>query len=268
MWKWEAEGTAKAVIVMVHGSLEHHGRYKWLVQMWKSAGYHVVMGDLPGQGTTTRTFRGHIDSFDEYLDEVKIWLQAAYEYSLPVFLLGHSLGGLIAIRLLQEEEELDIAGVILSSPCLGLKKQPPKLLAAMSHGLNIIYPKYMVNPGLNPKLVTRNNEVRDSDLNDSLYVTKVSIRWYCELVQAMRDAFEDIPELQDVPLLLMQGGDDQVVEKKAVRKWFNYNLLSEKQFKEWPHLYHEIFNEPEQDDVFRYALGFVETRLRILGYVI
>lgn len=46
MWKWEAEGTAKAVIVMVHGSMEHHGRYKWLAQMWKSSGYHVVMGDL------------------------------------------------------------------------------------------------------------------------------------------------------------------------------------------------------------------------------
>ncbi|USK69582.1 alpha/beta hydrolase [Peribacillus asahii] len=267
MWKWEAEGAAKAVIVIIHGSMEHHGRYKWLVQMWRSAGYHVVMGDLPGQGTTTRANRGHINSFDEYLDEVKIWIEAAYEYSLPVFLLGHSKGGLIVIRLLQEEE-WDIAGIILSSPCLGLKRQPPKMLNTLSYALNLVYPTYKVDSGLSPELVTRNKEVQETDKNDSLYVTKISVRWYRELVQAIKDAFEEIPELQDVPLLVMQGGEDLVVDKKMVREWFNYNLLSEKQFKEWPNLYHEIFNEPEREDVFNYALGFVETRLKILGYVI
>lgn len=267
MWKWEAEGAAKAVIVIVHGAMEHHGRYKWLIQMWRSAGYHVVMGDLPGQGMTTRAFRGHIDSFDEYIDEVKTWLEVAYEYSLPVFLLGHSMGGLVAIRLLQEEQ-WELAGVILSSPCLGLKKQPPKLIRGISHGLNLILPTYKVDSGLSPDLVTRNMEVREGDLNDSLYVRKVSVRWYRELEEAMKAAFEEIPELQDVPLLVMQGGDDLVVDKKKVREWFNYNLLSEKQFKEWPNLYHEIFNEPEREDVFRYAVGFIETRLRILGYVI
>ena len=105
-------------------------------------------------------------------------------------------------------------------------------------------------------------------MNDSFYVTKVSVRWYRELIEAIKEAFEEIPDLQDVPLLVMQGGDDRVVDKKAVREWFNYNQLSEKQFKEWPNLYHEIFNEPEREDVFKYALGFVETRLRILGYIV
>ena len=75
MWKWETEGDAKGVIVIIHGAMEHHGRYKWVTQMWLSAGYHVVTGDLPGQGMTTRAYRGHIDSFDEYLDEVKSWMR-------------------------------------------------------------------------------------------------------------------------------------------------------------------------------------------------
>ncbi|WP_028392600.1 alpha/beta hydrolase [Bacillus cihuensis] len=267
MWKWEADVTPKGVIVIVHGAMEHHGRYKWLSQMWRSAGYHVIMGDLPGQGMTTRAYRGHIQSFDQYLLEVKKWIEEAYQYSLPVFLLGHSMGGLIAIRLLQQEE-LDLAGVILSSPCLGLVKHPSKLMTAISLGLNVTYPTFRVDSGLTPELVTRNEEVRESDLNDSLYVTKVSVRWYRELTKNMKEAFEDIPEFQDIPLLLMQGGDDLVVDKRPVREWFNYNLCSEKQYKEWPHLYHEIFNEPERDDVFQYALGFVETRLKTLGYVL
>ncbi|SFC59017.1 lysophospholipase [Bacillus sp. OV322] len=266
MWKWEAEGSAKGVIVMIHGAMEHHGRYKWLSQMWRSSGYHVIMGDLPGQGMTTRAFRGHIESFDQYLYEVRGWIEEAYSYSLPVFLLGHSMGGLVAIRLLQEEE-LDLAGVILSSPCLGLALHPSKLMNALSRGLNITFPKLKIDAGLTPELATRNDDIKESDLNDSLFVTKVSVRWYRELLNAMKEAFEEIPEFEDLPLLVMQGGDDKIVDKRLVRDWFNYNLCSEKQFKEWPGLYHEIFNEPEREDVFRYALGFVENRLRALGYI-
>ena len=267
MWKWEAEGSAKAVIVIIHGAMEHHGRYKWLSQMWRSSGYHVIMGDLPGQGMTTRAYRGHIDSFSQYLDEVRGWIEAAYEYALPVFLLGHSMGGLVAIRMLQEEEP-DLAGVILSSPCLGLVVQPPKVLSAVAAGLNIALPKLRIDAGLTPELVTRNKEIIEEDLNDSLYVTKVSVRWYRELLGAIKEAFEETPSFQDIPLLVMQGGDDKVVDKQAVRAWFNYNLCSEKQFKEWPGLYHEIFNEPEREDVFQYALSFVEMRLKTIGYVV
>jgi lysophospholipase len=267
MWKWDADGTAKGVIVIVHGAMEHHGRYKWLSQMWRSAGYHVIMGDLPGQGMTTRAFRGHIDSFDEYLDEVRKWIDEAFSYSLPVFLLGHSMGGLISIRLLQLEE-WDIAGVILSSPCLGLAVPVSKYANAASRGLNVIYPKFRIDAGLRPEMATRNQEIQESDFNDTLYITKVSVRWYRELYQAMKEAFEDIPEFQDVPMLLMQAGEDKIVDKRPVREWFNYNLCNEKIYKEWPKLYHEIFNEPERADVFQYALSFVENRLKILGYIV
>jgi lysophospholipase len=72
----------------------------------------------------------------------------------------------------------------------------------------------------------------------------------------------------DIPLLVMQAGEDKIVDKKAVRKWFHQLDLSEMHYKEWPSLYHEIFNEPEREDVFFYAKEFVENRLRQLGYVV
>ncbi|WP_108672213.1 alpha/beta hydrolase [Peribacillus acanthi] len=267
MWKWEAEAEPKAVIVIIHGAMEHHGRYRWLVEMWRLAGYHVIMGDLPGQGMTTRSRRGHIDSFQEYLDEVKIWIEAALDYDLPVFLHGHSMGGLISIRLLQEEN-LNISGLILSSPCLGLIHVPAKPLNAMSYLLNVAWPSLRMNSGLTIQMATRNDEVREIDVNDSLYITKVSVRWYRELATNIKEAFEKIPEIEDVPILLMQAGEDLIVDKKLVREWFNLIMVSEKQYKEWPNLYHEIFNEPEREDVFNYAKGFVETRLRTLGYIV
>lgn len=267
MWKWEAEGEGKAVIVMVHGAMEHHRRYGWLIEMWRTSGFHVIMGDLPGQGMTTRSRRGHIDSFDEYINEVKDWLQAAYRYELPVFLLGHSMGGLISIRLMQEER-LNIAGVILSSPCLGLVNAPSQFLDVVSHALNVVYPSLRMNSGLTVQMATRNEDVLEADLNDTLYITKVSIRWYRELTEAMKQAFLNMEKIQDVPMLVMQGGDDKIVKKGTVKEWFNLAPLSEKRIKEWPKCYHEIFNEPEREEVFEYAKDFVNSQLKAIGYIV
>ncbi|RSK57858.1 alpha/beta hydrolase [Bacillus canaveralius] len=267
MWKWEAEGEAKAVIVMVHGAMEHHRRYGWLIEMWRLSGFHVIMGDLPGQGMTTRSRRGHIDSFDEYLTEVKDWIQAAYQFNLPVFLVGHSLGGLISIKLLQEVE-LNIAGVILSSPCLGLVEYPSKMLNAISLGLNLIVPAFRIDSGLTVDMATRNEDVRDADLNDSLYITKVSVRWYREMISAMKEVYENMEATQDIPMLVMQAGNDKIVNKANVKDWFNQVPLSEKRFKEWPNCYHEIFNEPEREDVFEYAKDFVISQLKVIGYLV
>jgi len=267
MWKWEAEGEAKAVIVMVHGAMEHHRRYGWLIEMWRTSGFHIIMGDLPGQGLTTRSLRGHIDSFDKYIIEVTDWIQAAYRYDLPVFLLGHSMGGLILIRMLQEAK-FNIAGVILSSPCLGLVNDPPKFLNTVSYLLNVLYPTCRVKTGLTIEMATRNPDVREADANDSLYVTKVSVRWYRELSAAIKLAFENMGKIQDVPMLVMQGGEDKIVDKSAVKEWFNNAPLSEKRYKEWPKCYHEIFNEPEREKVFEYAKDFVSSQLKEIGYIV
>ncbi|WP_066057538.1 alpha/beta hydrolase [Robertmurraya korlensis] len=267
MWKWEAEGNARAVIVIVHGAMEHHRRYGWLIEQWRNAGFHVVMGDLPGHGLTTRSSRGHIDSFEEYVNEVKKWIDASYQFDLPVFLIGHSMGGLITIRLLQKER-LNVAGVILSSPCLGLVNKPSPILHAATIILNKVFPALRVSSGISLDMVTRNEDVRELDRKDTLYVKKVSVRWYRELEEAMKNAFAMIKRTQDTPLLVVQGGDDRVVDKEKVRNWFNSVPLSEKRFKEWPKCYHEVFNEPEREEVFLYVQDFVEGQLRGLGYIV
>lgn len=267
MKKWETEGKANGVIVIVHGAMEHSGRYTWLVQKWLSAGYHVINGDLPGQGMTSRANRGHINSFEEYIDTVETWVNEAYTFGLPVFMLGHSMGGLVVIKMLQSRE-FNLAGVILSSPCFGTLINPPKMLDTISHVMNLVYPSYRRGTGITIDMATRNKEVIEFDLNDSLYVTSVSIRWYRELVKAMKDAFDFDEDFPDIPLLVMQAGDDKIVDRNMVREWFNYFPASEKHYKEWPNLYHEIFNEPEREDVFQYAKSFVEARLRNIGYII
>lgn len=258
MWKREAN-EAKAVVVMVHGAMEYHGRYIMLADMWTACGYHVVMGDLPGHGTTSRR-RGHIDSFSEYIDTLKIWIKEARKYNLPLFLLGHSMGGLIIIRTLQETE-MEVDGVILSSPCLGVVVRTPAVLRGISKVLNIVAPKTLVASNITVEMATRNKEIRDEMENDSLYLQKVSVRWYSELMRGIQEAHDKREKFPDVPLLLMQACHDQLVDQSMVRKWFHELHLSDKAYKEWKDCYHELFNEYERNQVFAFAYHFAEMHL-------
>ncbi|MEG0386151.1 MAG: alpha/beta hydrolase, partial [Solibacillus sp.] len=59
MWKWEAEGQPKAVVAILHSAYEQHHWYAWLIERFRSAGFHVVMGDLPGHGKQGQYLRYH-----------------------------------------------------------------------------------------------------------------------------------------------------------------------------------------------------------------
>ncbi|WP_221566476.1 alpha/beta hydrolase [Alkalihalobacillus sp. TS-13] len=258
MWIWEAED-AIAVIVMVHGAGEHHGRYEWLCSQWVANGYHVVMGDLPGQGATRRN-RGHIYSFSEYIDTIENWMEAASQFGLPIFLFGHSMGGLAVIRALTERK-MPVNAVILSSPCLGIVYKPPKPVEALSRVINRVYPTLRLNSNQGFGKATRSKERIEQDLKDAFYVKKVSIRWYRELMSSIKIAHQSVGQFPDVPLLVLQAGNDLIVDKKSVRNWFNQLNLMEKSYKEWPGLYHEILNDPEREQVFLYLSRFVNLLL-------
>ncbi|RBW71398.1 alpha/beta hydrolase [Bacillus taeanensis] len=257
MWKWEVSN-AKGVFVIVHGAGEHHGRYSWLVEKWNEEGFHVIMGDLPGQGTTTRR-RGHIDSFNDYIETVAGWVEQAEQYKLPIYLLGHSMGGLVVIRTLMEKD-LPIEVVLLSSPCLGLVRPPSKGKQALAKVLNVFSPAVRFPSNLEPGTATRNEDVLQKDAEDPLYVRKVSVRWYRELEKAMEIVHTKIEKFPDMPLLLLQAGDDRICDKERAQEWFNRLLLREKAYKEWEGLFHEVFNEPEREEVFQYAKSFMVMR--------
>lgn len=108
---------------------------------------------------------------------------------------------------------------------------------------------------------TRNHEVRDAMENDSLFLRKVSVRWYSELIKSIEIAHEKIDDFPDVPLLLMQACEDKLVDKTRVRTWFDNVKMSDKAYKEWPNCYHELLNEYERDEILNYIQSFTEIRI-------
>lgn len=250
---------AKATIVLVHGAFEHSARYEWLAKRWQEEGYNCLYADLPAHGEYDGP-QGHIDSFDEYIEEVTTWINQAQHLGKPIFLVGHSMGGLITIRTL-EEKQLPIKGVVLSSPCLGLENPPPKIMQQLTKLLARVTPKMKFNGNLNPEHVTRDGAMRERDQQDRLILRKVSVRWFRELDRGMDKAFERIETYPNLPTLVMQAGHDKIVDRTCTKKWYDQLPIHEKNYQEWENLYHEIFNDPEKEDVFQYALRFVEKHI-------
>ncbi|PSL44497.1 lysophospholipase [Salsuginibacillus halophilus] len=259
MKTWETIGAPRGVVVLVHGMGEHHGRYEWLIEKFNSDGYHVVTGDLPGFGRT-RGKRGHIDRFSEYTETIYEWFKAAASYELPVVLFGHSMGGLAVIRAVTEKY-MNVAAIVLSSPCFALYEPPKRPLALMGKMMHRVTPSFTVNSGLSVNVLTRDENVRRAFLKDELRVSAVSIRWFRELERAMRMSFEDVRFVPDVPFLLMQAGEDYVVDRRAAHGFFNHLYIRDRSFKEFPDLYHELFNEPEREEVYHFMQSFLASRL-------
>lgn len=257
MFVSECKTEARAVFIIVHGANEYHVRYEWLIKQLTNNGYHVVIGDLPGQGEKPK-YKGHVHSFSEYILTIEQWYERAKHFQLPIFLLGHSMGGLAVIQTMLKRN-LAVEAVILSSPCLGLVNPPSKIKHFGASLLNKVTPKFQLPTDLAPG--TRCQEMIKRDENDPHIVKKVSVRWYYELCHAMDNSHKDVKKFPNVPLLILQGGDDLIVDKKAVSIWFNKLELTDKYYKEWPGLYHEVFNEPEKEKVFYIAQKFIQMHL-------
>lgn len=262
MWKWEAEGQAKAVVVIIHNAYEHHSRYAWFIQKLRSSNFHVVMGDLPGHGVQDgRTI--HNEKFDTYVNYVKKLLDVGIVDGLPLFVIGHGLGATLMMRVLQTAD-IVCAGVILSSPWLVLRHQPAKFSTVLTK----LSSSMKINHNIEVELLTRNTDIYLESKNDKHYSSTVTAGWYRELQQFMKTVQQYEGTIRDVPLLLHTAGDDKIIDKPTAKAWLLRQQLTEFQYKEWKGLFHDVHQEPEREEVFLYTEAFMHTSLRSLGYIV
>jgi len=262
MWKWEAEGQPKAVVAIVHSAYEHNSRYAWFIQSLRNSNFHVVMGDLPGHGSKS-SGKTHDESFESYVQYVKDLINIGIDDGLPLFIVGHGLGATLVMRFLQMEK-IECAGVILSSPWLHLQNQPPKY----SSMLTKITSSMKVEHEINIEQLTRNYDLYIEAREDVLYNPVVTAGWYKELLNMMKTVGQSEKSIQNVPILLHVASEDKITSISYAREWLVKQNLSEFHFKEWNRLYHDIYQEPEREEVFSYTESFMHTVLKSLGYII
>lgn len=267
MWKWETEHDAKGVVVIVHNILEHTGRYAYVITMLRRNGYHVIMGDLPGQGQTSRANKGQIEHFDIYHETLIEWVRIANEYKIPTFVMGVGLGGLILLNVL-EKTELPIEGMLLLSPLLEFKRnnKTRKNMLISNVGKGSKDSRFKL--GIETKDLTRNDEVIEETKQDGLMLRKVTYKWYNIVLETMKDTIQHFKDIQSMPMLLMYGTEDKLLELRSFNELKNNLNTNEFYFKVWEGFYHEIHNEPERDQVMRYVLTFLNNSVNTMGFIV
>jgi lysophospholipase len=265
-WRGWIPAEPRGVIVIVHGLAEHGGRYQETAQAFAAAGWAVYAGDLRGHGRSPDvpgSGRVHVRRFTDYFSDVDTFLGLARERhpDLPLFLLGHSMGGLITISyVLQDCSRL--SGAVISSPALGTHPdfKPPAVLRLLVSVLDKVAPKLRFPSDLDTNAISRDADVVRAYIDDPLVSSKVSARWYAEILRAMGRAHENAGALR-IPLLLMQSGSDRLVDPAAAGQWALATPEGLVEFVNWEGLYHEMFNEPEKRQVRERTLEWLQQRL-------
>jgi len=256
---WEPDAQPKAVIALVHGHGEHIGRYAHVGKALNDAGYALVGFDSRGHGKSGGA-RGHIPSYDALLDDISTFLSMlGRKYpGQPLFLYGHSMGGNQVLNYALRRHP-KISGVIATGPWLRLAFEPPPVKVALGRFMNNLVPSFTQPSGLDTKGLSHDAEMVRLYDNDPLNHNKISARLFVGMYESGLWALEHASEL-DLPLLLMHGGADRVTSAEASRQ-FAAKAGKNVTLRIWEGLYHEIHNEPEQAEVFKVMIEWLDKHL-------
>ena len=255
---WLPDGSPSAVVVLAHGAGEHSARYAHVAERFVREGFALHALDQRGHGRS-EGHRGLIDRIANAVADLdQLVAQAAERHSgVPLYLLGHSVGGCVAISYtLSHQERLD--GLVLSAPLAALEAASP-LTRAAGKLLSRIAPRVGLF-GVEPERVSRDPEVVRAYAEDPLvHHGKLPARTIGELASAVESFPARVPAIE-LPLLVMHGSADRIVPVAASLMVYDGALSQDKRLELYDGLYHEILNEPEQDRVMDDLVGWVHER--------
>ena len=250
---WPGAPAQAATVLIVHGLGEHAGRYATLGTELQQAGWNVVAYDQRGHGRSEGA-RGRIAQDDSLLcDLSRVIDRVRADFPAPLVLLGHSLGGGLCARFVAEALAAQPASwsrpvdaLVLSSPALALHMNAAQkaLLALTGRWL----PDLVVGNGIAPAGISRDPAVVAAYVADPLVHNRVSPR----LVNAMRDAgrvAQAEASRWRTPTLLLWAGSDRLVDPAGAAAFAQAAPRQVVDAQEFPALFHEIFNEPEREEV-------------------
>jgi acylglycerol lipase len=237
---WLPEGSARADVFIAHGASEHSGRYGYVVEPLVESGLAVHSHDHRGHGRSAGP-RAYLERFDYVLEDLDASVDAARTDGRPFYLLGHSMGGCVAIAYaVRHPAKLD--ALALSAP-LAVLEAAPLPLRIIAKALSVAAPKVGVYEVEADAISRDPAEVAAYDADPLNHRGKLPARTVQELANTVARFAADLPRLT-LPLLVMHGTADRIVPPKAAA--FVHDLASseDKTLHLYEGYYHEIFNEP------------------------
>ncbi len=253
-----------AVVAVVHGIAEHSGRYAFLAERANQRGVGVVSVDLRGHGRSPGE-RSYVERFDDYLLDVDVLLARTQELAAGrrVFLMGHSMGGAIALRWLAQRRR-PVAGLILSSAALKIGGDVPRLLVALAPLLSRWLP-HLRGTRIDPATISRDPAAVAAYVADPLVSLQAPpARTGAELLQAMAANRAAAAELS-LPVYLFHGDADRLTDPAGSKEIFDVWGGPDRTLRLWPGSRHETFNDLDREAVVAELLDWVLARARLLA---
>ncbi len=248
-------GAPRGAVVLVHGMGEHSGRYDPLASALVDAGFSVWALDHRGHGQSEGR-RGHVERFSTFVADLETFrLLVASRQPGPQVLLGHSLGGAIALAHALSHPEAWTA-VVLSAPATGAADPPPRPVVAVGRLLSRVAPRLRVL-ALDADGVSRDPAVVADYVADPLvHHGRYTARFAAEVFERI-EAFPSQTPGFTLPVLVVHGTEDSLVPVQASRDVVAAFGSSDKTLREHPGLFHEVFNEPEGPEVIAEVVDWI-----------
>lgn len=255
---WRPAGPSEATVVLVHGLAEHSGRYGHVARRLARSGYEVWALDHRGHGLSGGP-RAHVERFDVFVADLEtLRLLAAETTPGPQFVLGHSMGGAIAVAHALAHPSA-WTGMVLTAPALATG-EVSRLTEIAGRTLSRLVPRAGVLQ-LDGSAVSRDPEVVRAYENDPLvHRGKVTARLAAELLDRMATTARLAGDLR-APVLVMQGTEDRLVSAEGNREVFDTFGSDDRTWRSWNGAYHEVMNEPEQDEVLDEIVAWLQDHL-------
>ena len=257
---WLPEDEPKAILLLVHGLAEHSGRYMNIVNHFVPQGFAVYGLDHMGHGKSDGK-RVYVNRFQDYTITLKTYVDMIREWQpgKPMFLVGHSMGGLIGAAYLLEHQK-DVFGAVLSGPGI---KVPDNISPAVIFAGKILS---VIMPGagiiqLDANGVSSDPAVVDAYIHDPMVHTgKVTARLCAEMIKTMQAVTEKAAEIT-LPITIVQGGADTLTDPSGAQLLYDSAGSADKTLKIYDGFYHEVFNEPEHARVLNDVSKWIEDHL-------
>lgn len=253
---WSADGAGSHLLVS-HGLGEHGGRYGGLAAELNAEGISVHAVDHRGHGLSGGA-RGHVRRFAQYVEDFEAFRRAVgaeLPHDAKVFILGQSMGGLIALRWLQAHPRAPVRGAVLASPLLRIALRAPRWKLAASRLLSRVAPALPLGNEIDPDQLSTDGGAVAAYRADPLVHGRITPRLYTEMLGAMDAAFRDAERIAH-PLLFLAPGDDRIVDAGAALRLAR-GLRGEVTVREYAGMRHETLHEVERGRVVTDVLGWM-----------
>ena len=249
-----------AKVLINHGFAEHCRRYDYVAKKLNEQNISVYRYDLRGHGRT-KSKKGYIDSYMDFIEDADelVDLVNKENSDLPLFMLGHSMGGFItaAYGIIHPEK---LEGQIFSGPAVIVANQAKGIKGKALGLASLIFPRVKIRNVLSTD-ICRDKKVVEDYLEDSNNISHASLKLLYEFQIKGVNFIKDNIEKYDYPCFISHGEDDKIISKEASIYLYNNISSKDKEIKIYDNLYHEILNEGERDIILGDMVNWIYDRI-------